>query len=178
MSNGLPTYTSYQPGASKELTQSVVSGLQATGVYVRDKIDSLKENVRGEKFRDEIEKSMAMEQALAAAVKADLTVKTGKTPQDQYKVLLDVTLDSQIAAMHLLMNPPERLHPFTRWYFYKKYMTGERLQQYEKAREKVLTIYQLAKEGKGLIRYKGRVGPAYLPFMGEKGGSYELVQRS
>jgi hypothetical protein len=91
-------------------------------------------------------------------------------------VLASVSLDEKLAAMHVLMNPSRQLHPFLRWYLNKRYMTEERVKAYEEAQARVITIYRMAKEGKGLIRYKGKIGPAYLPFMNEKGGSYELVR--
>ncbi len=42
--------------------------------------------------------------------------------------------------------------------------------------EKVKQIYERAKKGEGLIRYKGKVSKAYLPLPDEMGGIYELIQ--
>lgn len=96
--------------------------------------------------------------------------------RDSYRVVDRVVLDHKLAATDTLMRPSATLHPFLRWFFCKKYVTQERLEHYEKVRQKMINIYLRAKAGKGLIRYKGRVGSAYLPFLDEGGGSYELVK--
>jgi hypothetical protein len=172
-SAGFTTYVS--PGSAKTdaITETAVWAVRTLANMTAETAAEV-----GERFEDDAtDRAREVTSALDRWLEAD----PGKTApdvsnDDSCTVLASVSLDEKLAAMHVLMNPSRQLHPFLRWYLNKRYMTEERVKAYEEAQARVITIYRMAKEGKGLIRYKGKIGPAYLPFMNEKGGSYELVR--
>ena len=161
-----------QPGLTTVTTSpsnlaNLLGGMAVTAL--RDLGDKTEENFKGQ----DLERALAVKEDLRSGqAPAGLSPENGR---DSRKILNSVSIDNELAAMDALMNPSKSLHPFLRWYLYKKYVSEERLERYEKARQKILDIYLQAKAGKGLIRYKERTGSAYLPFLDERGGSYELV---
>lgn len=94
----------------------------------------------------------------------------------QYKVVDSEVLTPENAKTYAALNSPNRMQPFLRQMFYGSYLKKERVDRYLKARAKVEKLFRLAKEGKGLIRYKGQIVEAFLPPPGEGSGAYELVQ--
>jgi hypothetical protein len=95
-----------------------------------------------------------------------------------YFVLDVVLFTDQIRAIHRLLNPPERLHPWLKRLLYLSRVTPEMLQFYQAALEERDRIYTLASKSDGRlkIRYDGNIMKFnYFPFPEDAEGRYELV---
>ncbi|HLD56086.1 MAG TPA: hypothetical protein VJA00_00545, partial [Candidatus Omnitrophota bacterium] len=93
-------------------------------------------------------------------------------------VLDVVDFTNQIQAIHRLLNPPDRLHPWLKWLLYLSRVSPEMLQFYQAALEGRDRIYTLASKSDGRlkIRYQGRIMdiPIFI-WPDDAEGSYELV---
>ena len=93
-------------------------------------------------------------------------------------VLDVVDFTNQIQAIHRLLNPPDRLHPWLKWLLYLSRVSREMLQFYQAALEGRDRIYTLASKSDGRlkIRYQGRIMdiPIFI-WPDDAEGSYELV---
>lgn len=98
-----------------------------------------------------------------------------KPSQESFVTVDSVEVGKELAAAHLLLNPPKNLHPFLRLLFYWRNVSPDLMRGYLQARQKIRMIYTEAKEGKAKIRYKGKIRKPYLPLPDEMGGTYELV---
>jgi hypothetical protein len=96
----------------------------------------------------------------------------------EFVVLDAIDFTQQIKAIHRLLNPPHRLHPWLKWLLYLNRVSPEMLQFYQAALEGRDRIYTLAAKsnGKLQIRYQGRIisVPIYV-WPDEAEGAYELV---
>jgi hypothetical protein len=100
------------------------------------------------------------------------------TDQSDIVILDAVDFTNQIKAIHRLLNPPTRLHPWLKWLLYLSRVSPEMLQLYQAALEGRDRIYTLASKSDGRlkIRYQGRIMdvPIFV-WPDDAEGYYELV---
>jgi len=105
--------------------------------------------------------------------------KEGEQLDSSDVVVLDaVNFTNRLRAIHRLLNPPARLHPWLRWLLYLNRVTPEMIEFYQAALEGRDRIFVLASEsnGKLKIRYNGRVMDVpVFAWPDDAQGSYELV---
>nr|MBP9865622.1 hypothetical protein [Candidatus Omnitrophota bacterium] len=97
-----------------------------------------------------------------------------------YRLVNAVNVDQELAALHVLANPP-RMHPFVRHVLFETQTVPGMLKRYWLDVEKLKALY--AKAGTTdehgnlyLIRYKGQIlKNPYRPMPDDMGGRYELV---
>jgi len=100
--------------------------------------------------------------------------------QDGYRVISSVDLDPELAALHVLANPP-RIHPFIRHMLFETQAVPDQLKRYWFDVEKLKAIYASAgttdEDGHVyFIRYRGKIlDNPYRPMPDDLGGRYELV---
>jgi hypothetical protein len=93
-------------------------------------------------------------------------------------VVLDaVEFNSQIRAIHKLLNPPARLDPLLKWLLYLNRLTPEMIELYQAALEKRDRIYLLASrsQGKLKIRLNGKIMSDAVYVWPDQDAHYELV---
>jgi hypothetical protein len=122
------------------------------------------------------------EQTLLQKIETLRTEIEAETSAEENFVVLDaVDFTRQMRVIHLLLNPPPRLHPWLKWLLYASRLTPKMLEFYYAALAKRDQIYELAAQsnGKLKIRYQGKIlnVPIFVwPDQAE--GSYELIMVS
>ena len=113
--------------------------------------------------------------ALLHSLSEELEEKNG---EQEILVIDAIEFTRDMRAVHFLLNPPKRLHPWLRWLLYSSRMTPEMLELYYLALDKSDRLYRMAlkSQGKLKLRYQGKIldSPIYIwPDQAE--GRYELV---
>ncbi len=93
-----------------------------------------------------------------------------------YLVVDSVYIGKDFIYAQKMLHPPANLHPYLKWLLYTRNLTPRMVENYLATREAVGAIYAQAKEGRGNIRYRGKVYGAFLPFAETAAGNYELVK--
>jgi hypothetical protein len=105
-----------------------------------------------------------------------VTEAARKPARDSYEVLSSVNVGPELAAVHYLLHPDQKLHPFLRLLLYRGFVTDSVQYWYVESLREIDRITQAAKEEKRKrIRYRGKVMDTFRPLPDDMGGSFELI---
>ena len=152
---------------------------------IRDTFTKAKENINNEALSNALEKdAFAAEPVLPDGFAGVPLLTTGMVPGELcfsdrgagYQILDSVYISREFFLAHKLLHPPVKLNPYLKWVLYAKRLTPKMVENYLATHRKILLLFHQAKEGKGNIRYKGKLYGAFLPFKENAPGNYELVK--
>lgn len=127
-------------------------------------------------FAAEINPARTSSAALNQTAAREMTIAELYVKGRNYQVVDSVYIGKDFIYAQKMLHPPANLHPYLKWLLYTRNLTPRMVENYLATREAVGAIYAQAKEGRGNIRYRGKVYGAFLPFAETAAGNYELVK--
>lgn len=153
------------------------------GDFIRKTLTEANENLRDAALSLPFEKAafaaeiVPFDKAVEASFSLELPIDAYiQGRMNQYQTLDSVYVGRDFLRTQKLLNPPKELHPYLKWLLYTRRLTPQAVDRYLEVRNKILALFRIAKEGRGSIRYRGKVYGAFLPFAENATGNYELVQ--